>query len=76
MASEAAILGVPAVYLDYQGRCYTDEEEQKFGMVYYFKKSKDGLERSLNKAEEILHDNESHSYYREMGEKMTNQKSM
>lgn len=33
MASEAAVLGVPAIYAAHTGRGYTDEQEQKFGLV-------------------------------------------
>lgn len=36
MASESAVLGTPAIYLDKVGRGYTDEEE-KYGLVYNFK---------------------------------------
>ena len=36
MASEAAVLGVPAIYLDNTGRCYTREEEEKYGLVFNF----------------------------------------
>jgi len=30
MASESAVLGVPAVFFDTAGRCYTREEEEKY----------------------------------------------
>lgn len=33
MASEAAVLGVPAIYAAETGRGYTDEEENRYGMV-------------------------------------------
>jgi hypothetical protein len=33
MASECAVLGVPAVYAAETGRGYTDEQEQKYGLV-------------------------------------------
>jgi len=33
MASEAAVLGVPAVYAAETGRGYTDEQEQRYGLV-------------------------------------------
>ncbi len=33
MASESAILGVPAIYAAETGRGYTDEQEKKFGLV-------------------------------------------
>ena len=34
MASECAVLGVPAIYAAHTGRGYTDEQEEKFGLVY------------------------------------------
>lgn len=34
MASECAVLGVPAVYAARTGRGYTDEQEQRYGLVF------------------------------------------
>ena len=36
MASECAVLGVPAVYISPVGRGYTDEEESRYGLVFNF----------------------------------------
>jgi predicted glycosyltransferase len=36
MASECAVLGVPAVYISPVGRGYTDEEETRYGLVTNF----------------------------------------
>jgi len=36
MASEAAVLGVPAVYVSPLGRGYTDEQERRYGLVHNF----------------------------------------
>ncbi len=33
MASEAAVLGVPAVFIAKTGRGYTDEQETRYGLV-------------------------------------------
>jgi predicted glycosyltransferase len=54
MASEAAVLGVPAVYIDNDGRCYTDEEERKYGIVYNFTESISDVEKSIIKGLQIL----------------------
>jgi uncharacterized protein len=54
MASEAAVLGVPAVYLDNTGRCYTGEEEKKYGLVYNYSESGEDQEESILKGIEIL----------------------
>lgn len=39
MASESAVLGVPAVFISETGRGYTDEEEARYGLVRNFKAS-------------------------------------
>jgi predicted glycosyltransferase len=36
MASEAAVLGVPAVYVSPLGRGYTDDQERRYGLVHNF----------------------------------------
>jgi uncharacterized protein len=36
MSSEAAVLGVPAVYIATSGRGYTDDEEKRYGLVRHF----------------------------------------
>ncbi len=46
MASESAVLGVPAVFISETGRGYTDEEEARYGLVRNFK---------ATQAEEALH---------------------
>lgn len=40
MASESAVLGVPAVFISETGRGYTDEEEARYGLVKNFKASR------------------------------------
>lgn len=37
MASEAAVLGVPALFISKAGRGYTNEQERKFGLAFNFK---------------------------------------
>ena len=54
MASEAAILGVPAIYLDNDGRGYTNEEEEKYGLVYNYTESEEEQLRAIKKGIEIL----------------------
>ena len=36
MASEAAVLGIPSVFIAKTGRGYTDEQEKRYGLVNYF----------------------------------------
>jgi predicted glycosyltransferase len=37
MASEAAVLGTPAVFIATTGRGYTDDQERRYGLVRHFK---------------------------------------
>jgi len=54
MASEAAILGTPAVYIDKVGRGYTDEQERVYGAVFTFSDSPEDQEKSILKGIELL----------------------
>jgi predicted glycosyltransferase len=54
MASESAMLGVPAVYLDNTGRYYTTELQEKYGLVFNFSESPEDQEKALNKGIELL----------------------
>src|SRR5690606_37006503 len=56
MASEAAVLGTHAIFCDFAGRGYTDEEESKYGLVANFRLDPDGQLRSVDKAVEWLDD--------------------
>ncbi len=52
MASESAILGTPAIYLDVVGRGYTDEQEERYGLCFNCRPWEG--EKAIAKAEEIL----------------------
>ena len=54
MASECAVLGTHAIYCDFAGRGYTDEEEKKYRLVFNFKLDMDSIKNSLKKAVELL----------------------
>jgi uncharacterized protein len=47
MASEAVVLGVPAILIVEYGISYTDEQEEKYDMVYRFSDQKKGFEKAL-----------------------------
>jgi len=70
MASEAAILGVPSIYVSNTQRGYLNELEKKYGLAYTVQKRENGLK----KAAEIL----ENKYYRDewllKREKMLNEK--
>lgn len=54
MASEAAVLGTTAIFLDNDGRGYTDEQEMNYGLVYNYTESIEDQEKAIEKALELL----------------------
>jgi predicted glycosyltransferase len=52
MSSEAAVLGVPAVFIATTGRGYTDDQERRYGLVRHF--TEDQYDMALSAIEEIL----------------------
>jgi uncharacterized protein len=70
MASEAAVLGTHAIYLDNHGRGYTDEQEKKYKLVYNYSESKKDQLNSLKKAIEILKDKKSKNVAKEKRKKL------
>jgi len=54
MASECAVLGTPAIFIDNDGRGYTDEQEHRYGAVFNFSESPDDQARSIQKGLELL----------------------
>lgn len=54
MASESAVLGTPAIYIDNVGRGYTNEQEEKYGIVFNYNESNSSQVSSIIKGCEIL----------------------
>jgi uncharacterized protein len=54
MASEAAVLGVPAIFLDNTGRYYTNELENKYRLCFNYTESEDDQSRAISKGIELL----------------------
>ena len=54
MASESAVLGVPAIYIDNDGRTYTDEEEEKYSIVFNFKETEFDVLESIKRGIDLL----------------------
>ena len=54
MASESAILGVPAIFVSSTRRGYTDEQEEKYGLTFTFSDMATAQEQALAKAKELL----------------------
>lgn len=53
MASECAVLGIPAIFIDNDGRGYTREQE-KFGLVFNFSESETDQQKAIDKGIEVL----------------------
>jgi uncharacterized protein len=51
MSSEAAVLGVPAVFIATTGRGYTEDQERRYGLVRHF--TEDQYDMALSAIEEI-----------------------
>jgi len=54
MASECAVLGTHAIFCDFAGRGYTDEEEKDYDLVYNFRLDESSQKGSIEKAVELL----------------------
>lgn len=50
IASEAAVLGIPAIYVSTSRRGYTNEEDRKYGLVFNYSTQR----KALQKAKELL----------------------
>ena len=59
MASEAAILGTYAIFLDNEGRGYTNDQEKRFNLVFNFSETMEDQKKSINKGIEILMNNKA-----------------
>ncbi len=53
MASESAVLGVPALFISNTGRGYTDEQQEKYGLVFNFTTSH--KQEILSCLDQLLH---------------------
>ncbi len=54
MASEAAVLGVPAIFIDSTSRDYTREQEVKYGLVFNFSEAPEDIDEAINMGIKIL----------------------
>ncbi|GJL81458.1 MAG: hypothetical protein DHS20C01_10920 [marine bacterium B5-7] len=51
-ASEAACLGVPAVYINSTSRSYLDDQENRYGLVHNFRSASTAIARAMQLAED------------------------
>ena len=54
MASESAVLGVPAIFISSTRRGFMDELEQRYGLAFTFSNMITAQEEALSKALELL----------------------
>lgn len=54
MVSEAAMLGVPGIYLDDTGRYYTRDQQQRYGLCWCYTESAADQEKAIAKGVELL----------------------
>lgn len=57
VASECAVLGTHAIYINTRKTGYTNEQEKRYGLVYCFSDPKDMEVQTFKKAVELLQDN-------------------
>ncbi|MFA5570236.1 MAG: DUF354 domain-containing protein [Sphaerochaetaceae bacterium] len=69
MASECAVLGTPAIYIDRVGRGYTDDQE-KHEVVHNYKDSEEEQNNAINKAIELIKIEKLKVIYAEKRDKM------
>ena len=74
MASEAAVLGTPAIYVNTLRLGYLDEEEKKYGLVYIFSNPKTAQEQAIKKAIELLDDKELKNKWKKKRERLLKEK--
>ena len=74
MASESAILGTPAIYVNTQRLGYLDEEEVKYGLAYNFSNPKIAQEQAIKKAIELLEDKDLKNKWQRKREIMLKEK--
>ncbi len=57
MSSEAAVLGTPAVFVDEKRIGYTNEEEEKYGLVFNYLNTPEGKSSALEKGIDLIKTN-------------------
>jgi hypothetical protein len=70
MASEAAVLGTPAIFINSIQLGYLEEEEARYGLVFNFRDSLKDQESAIQKALEIIQDESGKEKYLKMQKKL------
>lgn len=74
MASEAAILGTPSIYINTLRLSYTDEEEAKYDLLYNFSDPRTSQKQALKKAIELLGNENLKNEWQKKRERLINDK--
>ncbi len=74
MASESAVLGTPAIYINTLRLGYTNEEEEKYGLLYNFSDKRTAQKQALIKAIELLENENLKKEWQNKKERLLNEK--
>ena len=74
MASECSILGTPAIFLDNDGRGYTDEQEKVYGSVFNFTESREDQAESIKRGVNLLESENIKEDWRQKRQKLLKDK--
>jgi len=74
MASEAAVLGTPAIYVNTLRLGYLDEQEEKYGLVYNFTNPETAQKNAVAKAVKLLEDENLKKKWQRKKEKLLSEK--
>ena len=74
MASEAATLGTPAIFISTSTRGYTNEQERRYGLVFNYSDSERAQEQGLSKAIEILNEAKPKEHWHEKRKQLLDEK--
>ena len=74
MAAEAAVLGVPSVYVSNSKRGYTEELSNKYQLIYGYGNNMPEIEQSLQKSIEMLKNPAIKTEWQQKRQKMLSEK--
>jgi predicted glycosyltransferase len=74
MSSEAAVLGIPSIFIDNIGRGYTHELEDKYELLFRFGESDEEVQQALDKAIDLCLKPEIYEEWQEKRDNMLHDK--
>jgi uncharacterized protein len=74
MAAESAILGTPSIFVSTSRRGFTDDLEYNYNMLYSFSDPENGQETAINKAIELLSNENTKELWQRKREKLLSEK--